>query len=132
MPLRKAIVSTSALADNSGSFVNVTADRLHIRMLDLRSLTEAGAATVGDNAGCSIDEVPVRQDNVNDSRSHIMRIGAVVTGGTGAVDFDEKQKTLIFNRNDLVLDPDEAIFMNTTDIAGGLDVTFTLNIWYED
>ena len=132
MPLRKATIFSSSLADNAGSFTNVTADRLHIRMLDLTAKAESSAGVIGDAASCSIDEIPITQAAVNDSRSHIMAVVAAVQGGTGGVESTYPSKVLAFNRNDLVLDPDEALFMNNTDNSGALDVGFTLNIWYED
>lgn len=130
LALRKATIVTSALSDNAGSFVNVTAERLHIRLLDLVALPESTAGVSGDAAIASVDEVPVDQSLVNDSRSHIMAIAPVV-GGAG-IEATAPQKALPFNRNDLVLDPDDAIFLNTTDVSGNLDVTFNLNVWYED
>ncbi len=132
MALRKATIVSSSLADNAGSFVNVTSDRLHIRMLDLTTIPESTPGAIGDAANCSIDEVPVGQADINDSRSHLMNVSATVNGGTGGIEATTPSKVLPFNRNDLVLDPDEAIFMNNTDISGALDVTFNLNVWYED
>ncbi len=132
MALRKAIIFSSVLSNNAGSFVNVTSDRLHIRMLDLVTVSESGASTPGDSAQCSIDEVPVAQVGVNDSRSHIMSAQSGAEGGTASVEATSGSKTLPFNRNDLVLDPDEAIFMNNIDVSGNLGVGFALNVWYED
>lgn len=131
MPLRKALVSSSSLQDNAASFVNVTAKQLNIRKLDLKSLSESTAAALGDSARCSIDEVPADQSSLNDSRSHIMSLDVAPIGGTGAVEVLQQQKVLSFNRGDLVLDPDDAIFMNIVNIVGSLDVGFALNIWYE-
>jgi len=125
-------MASSALQDNAASFVNVTADRLHIRELDLRTSIESTAGVVGDAARCSIDEIPVSQMTVDDSRSHIMGLTSNVQGGTGAVEATAPTQTKFFDRGDLVLDPDEAIFMNLADVSGALDVGFTLNIWYED
>lgn len=132
MALRKAVIFSSTLTDNAGSFVNVTADRLHIRLLDLQGVPVSGAAALGDAVECSIDEVPVSQAQINDSRSHIMSVDAIVEGGTGAIELTNGKKVLAFNREDLVLDPDEAIFMNNADIAGTPPAGFKLNVWYED
>jgi len=132
MALRKATVVSSNLANNAGSFVNVTAERLHIRLLDFRALPESDPGVSGDSAIGSIDEVPIDQSLVNDSRSHIMAVSSAVAGGSGAIEGTTMQKTMVFNRNDLVLDPDEALFMNLTDVSGAMGVTFSLNVWYED
>jgi len=132
MALRKAVIQSSALTDNAGSFVNVTADRLHIRLLDLVGYGEVTDAAIGDRQSCSIDEVPVDQHDVNDSRSHIMSANTAMIGGTAALSALPVSKVLPFNRNDMVLDPDEAIFMNISDIKGALDYGWTLNVWYED
>lgn len=110
----------------------MTSERLHIRKLDLTSKSESGNAILGDAAEASVDEVPVNQARLNDSRSHIMSATAVTIGGTGAIEFLPATKLLTFNRDDLVLDPDESLFLNLLDIAGNLDVTFSLNIWYQE
>ncbi len=132
MALRKATLVSSSLGNNVASFVNVTAETLHIRMLDLVGLPESTAGVIGDSSICSIDEVPIDQSLVNDSRSHIMSVAATVQGGTGGVEATAPSKVLPFNRNDLILKPDDAIFMNITDVSGSLDETYTLNVWYED
>lgn len=130
MPLRKALLSATVLQDNSASFTNLTNDRLHIRKIDLSSV--GGVATqIGDSASASLDEVPVDQSIVNDSRSHIASVTAVNTGGTGALISENSSKVLSFNRSDLVLDPDEALFWNLNDIVGAPPVRFNCNIWYE-
>jgi len=133
MPLRKAnIAIVGLLTDNMGSFVNVTAKRLHIRKLDLSGLILATIVTL-DQMALSVDEVPVTQQNVNDSRSHIMGIRGVIGDATGAglAQTGDKTKILSFNRGDLVLDPDEAIFVNGAHV-GDPTVNINLNIWYED
>lgn len=130
--LRKATVVVTALQDNAGSFVNVTAERLHIRELDLQPVSVSTAGVLGDAVTTSIDEVPVQQASVNDSRSHIMSISSAVEGGTGAIELSTKGKSKLFNRNDLVLDPDEALFVNTIDGGGTPAFRTNLNIWYED
>lgn len=131
MPLRKALLSSSSLQNNAASFTNLTNDRLHIRKLDLSTKSSGTAAVLGDAAGCSIDEVPVFQSSTNDSRSHIMAVSSQVIGGTGAIESNTPARVLSFNRGDLVLDPDESIFMNTEDISGAMSVRFNLNIWYD-
>lgn len=127
MPLRKAVMAGSALQDNVASFVNVTSKRLHIRKL-VQTLVVRGTVVAGDDVRASIDEVPVDQMFNNDSRSHLMglqvKADAAVNGAQRAV--------LSFNRNDLVLDPDEAIFLNNTDVQGAPTISSTCNIWYED
>lgn len=132
MPLRKALLFSSTQQNNAASFTNLTNSRLHIRKLDLNTRGSSTAGALGDAAFCSIDEVPVAQAGTNDSRSHIMGIGAQVIGGTGAIEANGGSKVLSFNRNDLVLDPDEAIFMNIENISGAMDMGYLLNVWYED
>lgn len=129
--LRKVVLSTSALQNNAVSFVNQTARTLHIRKIRMSGFAESTAGTLGDSATASLDEVPIAQNIVNDSRSHIQACQAQVAGGTGSVEatFDNSQQG--FGRSDLMLEPDEALFLNTTDISGALDVTFSANIWYE-
>lgn len=130
MPLRKALLSTTTQSDNAASFVNVTAERLHIRKL-VATAKASAADTLGEMNFASLDEVPVQQQSINDSRSHILNISYAVTGGTGAVIGQGTQQTLSFNRDDLVLDPDEALFWNTAVVVGAAIPRFTCNIWYQ-
>lgn len=130
--LRKVNITTSSLADNAASFVNQTSDDLHIKLIDLRGIPESTAGTLGDSQSCSIDEVPADQFNVNDSRSHVIGATAEVQGGTGSVEAVYNNAVMAFQRGDLVLEPDEALFMNISDISGALDMTWSGNIWYED
>lgn len=130
--LRKVVIVSTVLTDNAASFVNQTADRLHVRKLVGRPNGTAGAAALGDASRSSIDEVPVSQAGVNNSRSHIAQIGSKVIGGTGAVEASHDNIVLTFERGQLFLDPDEALFMNNTDIAGAMPSSFSWNIWYED
>lgn len=130
--LRKVVLSSSALQNNAVSFTNQTARRMHIRKSSLAFSMEAGAAiALGDSALASLDEVPVIQAQVNDSRSHIQQASAQGSGGTGAIAATFESSVLTFNRNDLVLDPDESIFLNLLDIVGAMPVTASANLWYE-
>lgn len=131
MPLRKALLRASAFQNNAASFVNETAKRLHVRKLVL-SMNPTAAGVLGDNAQMSLDEVPVRQDGTDDTRSHIMMGGYSVVGGTGALHGPSVGKVLSFNRGDLVLDPDEAFFLNTNDASGTPGLSMAVNVWYED
>jgi len=131
MALRKVLLNSGSEADNAASFVNQTARRLHIRKIVLR-IEDSGASSIGEASGLSLDEVPVRQSNINDSRSHIGGQIFTVEGGTGAVAGKGTQLVLSFNRNDLVLDSDEALFMNTFTVVGPPVVSYSTNIWYED
>ncbi len=97
----------------------------------MRTINESTAGVLGDAASASLDEIPVAQDIVNDSRAHICGVQAAVSGGTGALEAASDKIVLSFRRNDLVLDPDEALFVNTNDISGALDVTFSTNLWYD-
>jgi len=129
--LRKVLVSSTTLTDNAASFVNQTADRLHMRKLVGRA-NPGGATVVGDQALSSFDEIPTRQAGTNNSRAHIASIVAVNTGGTGAITSQGEGTVLTFERDQLFLDPDEAWFMNNQDIIGAPNVRFNWNIWYED
>lgn len=131
MALRKALLSSSAFQDNARSFVNVTSDRLHVRKITGRISGAATDAVLGDRVSVSLDEVPVAQNNQNDSRSHIGLMTAEAVGGTGAISLSEHPMQMEFGRNDLVLDPDEALFMNTIDHKGAPACTMQINIWYE-
>jgi len=130
--LRKVLVRSSTLTDNAASFVNQTADRLHMRKLVGRVQSESTNLVIGDAARSSLDEIPVDQSSVNNSRAHIAVIEMVMAGGTAAVKGVPANIVLTFERNQLFLDPDEAWFMNNQDIIGAPDVGFTWNIWYED
>lgn len=133
MPLRKALIRSVALQDNAGSFTNVTNKRLHIRKLDL-TMQVSATFVAGDEARMSVDEVPAAQDGVNDTRSHIAGLSFMMGDSTGAglKPTYEGSKILSFNRNDLVLDPDEAIFLNTVDETGAPTLVSKVNVWYED
>lgn len=132
MPLRKVLLTTGSESDNAASFVNQTAKRLHIRKIIL-AIQATAASTIGEIGGASLDEVPVRQDTTNDSRSHIGSVMYEVGGGTGAAAATAQgQLVLSFNRGDLVLDPDEALFLNTFSIVGPPAVSYKANIYYED
>ncbi len=134
MVLRKANVSVSGTpTSNMGSFVNVTARRLHIRKLDLSFIISATVVAL-DQMALGVDEVPVAQQGTNDSRSHIMAVRGIVGDATGAglAQVNGASKILSFNRGDLVLDPDEALFLNAANIVGDPTFDGNLNIWYED
>ncbi len=131
MPLRKVNLATTSLVDNVVSFVNVTAKRLHI-MKVIGTGQATAAVVIGDIAESDLDEVPVGQGDVNDSRSHVARMALEATGGTGNINMNGTRAALSFNRNDLVIDPDEALFVNNRDRVGAPAVLFTWNIWYDD
>jgi len=131
--LRKVVLSTSALANNSASFVNSTSDRLHIIKSTLKWTPETGAAVaVGDMALASLDEIPQIQAQLDDSRSHIQSAVFTVPGATGGLAGVSENSHMEWNRNDLVLDVDEALFLNTLDIVGTPPVTATAVLFYED
>jgi len=130
MALRKANIATTTLANNAGSFVNQTNDRLHIRKIVGRIITPT--AVIGDDVSTSLDEIPVTQENVDDSRSHIAAAHSACIGGTGAVTGTTGLIVLSFNRDDLVLDPDEALFVNNRDIGGTPSIVVSWNLWYQD
>jgi len=129
--LRKVLVSSTTLTDNAASFVNQTADRLHMRKLVGRVLP-GGSTVIGDEAISSFDEIPTRQSGTNNSRAHIGSIEFVADGATGAIAGNGRNLVLTFERDQLFLDPDEAWFMNNQDVVGATAVRFNWNIWYED
>ncbi len=131
MLLRKVLLTTTAQTDNAASFVNQTADRLHMRKLVGRMLGSA-ADTLGETNVSSFDEIPVRQSAVNDSRAHIAQIDYKVIGGTGAVTGESAGIVLTFERGQLFLDPDEAWFVNNNAGVGSAAPRSGWNIWYED
>lgn len=133
MPLRKVLLFSASLSLNAASFVNVTARRLHVRKM-IHSLAVIGTLVALDQARSSIDEVPTDQSTTNDSRSHISDATVQVSGisTNGALVSIVDRMIQAFNRNDLVLDPDEALFMNNVDGAGTPTIQARANIWYED
>ncbi len=130
--LRKVNVGSTSLTNNAASFVNQTADRLHIRKVVGRVVNTTTASTIGDSATSSLDEVPVAQNIVNDSRSHIAQIQGKAPGGTGSAEPVADNVMLTFERGQLFLDPDEALFVNNTDVSGAMAAVFMWNLWYED
>lgn len=131
MTLRKVNLSTSALTDNAVSFVNQTARTLHIRKSKIVGSGSGTAAVLGDMQTASLDEVPISQAKVNDSRSHIQSANAQVIGGTGAIAATHENSYEVWGRDDLKLEPDEALFLNITDDVGALDMTWTATLHYE-
>ncbi len=129
--LRKALMVTTTLANNAASFVNETNEDLHIRKIE-GNIWFSGTSVVGDISQSSLDESPVAQNSIDDSRSHIAQVTAVVNGGTGAINGVPGQKVLSFNRGDLVLEPDEALFVNTVDVAGAAPTGSNWNIFYQE
>ena len=131
MVLRKINLTTTALGNNGDSFVNATGDKIHILETRLK-LTLGPNAALGDVATASLDEIPVAQDTVADSRSHISGVRASVSGATGATESDQVVETQVFERGDLTLDLDHALFLNTTDIDGAPPIAASCLIFYED
>ncbi len=130
MALRKVNIATTALTDNAGSFVNQTARRLHIRK-SIGTLRPSSAWVIGDLVESSLDEVPTNQATVNDSRSHIALLTGGGEGGTGGL-FGKDRVVLSWNRDDLVLDPDEALFVNNSDVSGAPPTRDSWNLFYQD
>lgn len=132
--LRKALIAVTTLQDKAGSFVNLTATKLHIRKLVLSQQIH-GTLVAGDRAGASVDEVPEYQADDNDSRSNILELetyaGNITTSGSLALGLRNKDM-MIFDQGELTLDPDDAIFLNTKDILGAPTVNTKLRVWYHD
>lgn len=129
---RKVLLSSSTLTDNAASFVNQTARRLHLLRTVHRLTSTGSAAAIGDNVRSSLDEQPVAQASVNDSRSHISAVETTTVGGTGVIDLMPVTLVLDFPRNALVMDSDDAIFLNNTDVSGAVPADANVNIWYDD
>lgn len=131
--LRKVVISVTAFQSNAGSFVNESSDDLHIRKIILTIRMTATALVVGDACTISIDEVPTPQEGTDDSRSAIISTSLIVGGGTGAIAGGQTTPGVItFERNQLVLEPDEALFLNTQDFVGAPAVRMSALIYYED
>jgi len=86
---------------------------------------------LGDNVRSSLDEQPVAQASVNDSRAHISGIEATTIGGTGVIDLAPVILVQDWPFNALVMDPDDAIFLNNTDVSGAVPVDTNCNVWYD-
>jgi len=130
--LRKALIqTTSILTDNAGSFVNVTAVDLHIRKIKL-SIRLVGTLVALDSVVATIDEVPSSQRASNDSRAHIAYVYATVSATASLTQYGAVKDTITFERRQLVLEPDEALFLNVVDILGNPPNEILCNIWYED
>lgn len=131
MALRKINLYTTTLQDNAVSWVNQTAEKLHVNRIYM-NLILGPNAVLGDQAEASLDEVPTGQSDVNNSRSHILSVRAAVDGATGATESAQKSAVMYFKRGELVLDPDEALYLNTTDKDGAPPFACNVNIWYDD
>ncbi len=124
-------MSSTVLTDNAASFVNETALRLHMRKLV--ATLQPGVTVIGDRATFSLDEVPVIQNATNNSRSHIMDVRLNASGATGAIATRHDRASMSFERGQLPLDPDEALFWNGRDSVGAPAISdASVNIWYED
>lgn len=134
LKLRKVLLFSVSLTNNAASFVNTTAKDLHIMRI-VHQLTVQGVLVAADSALSSLDEVPTAQIQSNDSRAHISGVavgtGTFSTNG-GLNPTGVPQLVLNFRRGDLVLEPDEAIFMNNVDGAGTPTINARANIWYDD
>jgi len=129
--LRKVVISSTSLSNNAASFVNETAVRLHITKLV--GVLHPGTTAIGDRATFSLDEVPVIQNSINNSRSHVMRVDLNHSGGTGSTTSPNDRATMSFERGQLPLDPDDALFWNGRDSVGTPAISdASVNAWYED
>lgn len=134
LKLRKVLLFSTALNDNAASFVNTTAKNLHIMRI-VHQATVQGVLVAADSMLSSIDEVPVAQAQVNDSRSciSVVQVGSGTFSTNGGLNpGGVTQLVQNFRRNDLVLEPDEAIFLNNVDGAGTPTVNTRAIIWYDD
>lgn len=131
MPLRKVLLFSTAQNAAAASFTNVTARRLHIRKAQ-GYMASSVADSLGETNTSSLDEARTNQSTTNDSRAHIASVGAAVIGGTGAVVMQPASVIINFNRGDLVLDTDEAIFMNNSATVGAATPNTSWNLFYED
>ncbi len=132
MAWRKVNLASSSLSANAASFVNQTARDLHLLLTDHNIGPSASASVLGDSVISSLDEQPVSQAQVNDSRAHISSVRSTVQGGTGSVTLFPKSKLMAWPRSALVMRSDDAIFLNNEDQTGTPDVDINCNIWYDD
>lgn len=134
LKLRKVMIFSVAFGNNVAAFVNTTGKDLHIMRI-VHALTIQGTLVSADSAISSIDEQPVAQAQVNDSRAHISSVavgsGTFSTNG-GLNPSGTPQLVTNYRRGDLVLEPDEALFMNNIDGAGTPTINARANIWYDD
>jgi len=132
MALRKVVLSSSTHTDNAVSFSNQTSRKLFVRKVVGRIIPSSSAGVLGESVNYSLDEIPVRQSAVNNSRLHIATMSATVAGGTGSIALIADQVNLTFQRDDLMIDKDESLFANAADLAGTLASACSWNIWYQD
>lgn len=130
MPLRKVLIATTGVAANAGSFTNVTADNIDIRKV-IGKMWSTTAETIGEINLSSLDENSTNQSTQNDSRSHIATMVIAVDGGTASVTAKPDAVQLAFNRNDLILRTDESMFVNNSQVVGGMTPQTTWNLFYE-
>jgi len=128
MPLRHVQLVATALGDNQTSFTNTSDSTLKFRKLLIEAMM-TGGLVANDQARFSLDEIPIAQIATNGSRSHI--IGVVVKVGTDLTS-GRATKQIALAGDDLVLRPDESVFLNTTDVTGAATVECNVGIWYED
>ncbi len=134
MPLRKVnlFVSTTPSA-NLASFTNVTARRLHIRKTKL-VLQIIATFVAFDGIVLELAESAADQSSITDSRSLLDLVSTFIGDATGAglSQNNAAQSQMAYNRGDLVLDPDESLFMNAIDVAGSPTARMNALIYYED
>lgn len=129
--LRKVLLFSTQLQNNTASFVNTSDKTLHIRKTILK-LDIVGTLVPDDEAAVSLDENPSSQQQINDSRSHISGVAIKLNTGTVATGGQKDREVLSFNRNDLTLRPDEGLFLNSVDRVGAPTVDISCQIFYED
>lgn len=134
MPLRKVMLFFAGTPNNNNaSFTNVTAKRLHIRKTKLTlMITETVVAL--DRMVLELAERSTAVSATNDSRSVIDWVQQIVGDSTGAglAPRNYASSVLSFNRGDLVLDTDEALFMNSINKQGLPTFEGNANLFYED
>lgn len=134
MPLRKVNLAVNAApSNNMASFTNVTARRLHIRKTVGTGNLQA-TVTALDHAILELAEQSTAVSSTNDSRALIDTMRFIVGDSTAyGLGLQPTQRAVLaFNRNDLVLDTDESLFVNGTDVVGTATIRANWNLFYED
>jgi len=121
--------TTSASAD--AEFRNDSNGMLHIRHLDIDADLTTAAANEG--ALVEVSKAPVLQSETNNSPFFATPLAVRCPPNTSTTPVDgsmQRSKVLRFARGQLVLEPNESVFINVTKTSGGAVIT-RVNLGYE-
>lgn len=87
-----------------------------------------------DSAVLELAEQSTAQANTNDARGLLDCIRMAIGDGTnaGLITNPQHRAVLAYNRNDLVMDTDDSLFINGIDVNGAPNITGGWNLYYED